>query len=107
MIRILKEAMGEGLRFMEDLKKRSEIGQKDVTKVVDEIIAAIKEKGDEALVYYTKKFDSAAIEKENLKVTAEEIQEAYRNIDKEFIEAVMEAKANIIDFHEKQKETLG
>ncbi len=103
MIRILKEASGECLKFMEELKKRADMEQKDVTKVVDDILLNIREKGDEALIGYTRKFDCPVMEKENLKVTEAEIKAAYDLADKEFIEALKEAKDNIVDFHEKQK----
>jgi histidinol dehydrogenase len=103
MIRILKEASGEGLNFMEELKKRADMEQKDVTRVVEEILHNIREKGDEALIGYTRKFDCPVMEKENLKVTEAEIKAAYGLADKEFIEALKEAKDNIADFHEKQK----
>lgn len=103
MIRILKESLGEGLAFMEELKKRAEMEQKDVNSVVENILSEIKTKGDEALLTYTRKFDCPTMEVSNLKVTSAEIEAAYSEADAEFIEALKEAKDNIEDFHEKQK----
>lgn len=71
-----------------------------VEAIVADIINNVKGNGDKALKEYSLKFDGADIE--NLRVTAEEIEAAYKNEDKAFIETLETAKANIWAFHEKQ-----
>lgn len=73
----------------------------DVTLAVTEILNAVKTKGDSALYYYTEKFDKAKLS--SLKVTKEEIDNAYEEVDENFIKILEKAAQNIKEFHKKQK----
>ena len=73
----------------------------DVEKTVAEIIANVREKGDEALFEYTERFDGASLS--SLAVSEEEIEEAFSEVDGEFVEVLRKAAKNIRKFHEKQK----
>ena len=63
----------------------------------------VKENKDEAIFYYTKKFDKFDLNKDNITVTEEETKEAYEEIDPALLEVIRKAKENIKNFHEKQK----
>ncbi len=82
------------------LKKRSEGVNKDVTKAVSEIIAAVSEKGDEAVKYYTEKFDGKA--PEALEVPISLAKEAADKADEFFLASLKEAASNIRKFHARQ-----
>ena len=71
-----------------------------VESIVADIIANVRANGDAALREYSLKFDKADIK--NLRVTAEEIEEAYANEDPALIATLETAKNNIRNFHEKQ-----
>ena len=71
-----------------------------VEAIVSDIIANVRANGDKALREYSLKFDGSC--PENLRVTQEEIDSAYENEDKAFIETLETAKKNIWAFHEKQ-----
>ncbi len=71
-----------------------------VESIVADIIANVRENGDAALREYSLKFDKAEIG--NLRVTAEEIEEAYASEDPALIATLETAKKNIWNFHEKQ-----
>jgi len=73
----------------------------NVEDTVAEIIRNVRERGDAALFEYTEKFDKASLS--SLKVSAEEIDEAFSLVEPEFIEIIKKAAANIRKFHEKQK----
>ena len=73
---------------------------KDVSNIVKEIIEKVKTEGDSALREYSLKFDG--VELDNLKVTKEEIDEAFSLVDKDFIESLKRASKNIKAFHKKQ-----
>ena len=86
-----------------NLLKRSPNNYESYTESVNDILAEVKEKGDEAVFEFTKQFDGATITPENIQVTQEEIDEAYNKIeDKELIDIIRKAIANIKDHHEKQ-----
>lgn len=84
------------------LLKRSPAQYTEYESKVNEILANIRENGDKALFDYTAKFDGFNLTPENIKVTRAEIEEAYTKLDKEYIEVLKEAAANIRKFHEKQ-----
>ncbi len=56
------------------------------------------------LFEYTKNFDKADINADNIVVTEAEIEEAYSLVDPELIEVIRKAIVNIRSFHEKQKQ---
>ena len=72
----------------------------DVEDIVADIIANVRQNGDRALLEYTEKFDGASLD--SLLVTKEEINEAIALVDKEFMDILTKAAANIRKFHEKQ-----
>lgn len=69
---------------------------------VREILQNVRERGDEALIEYTARFDRAELTPETLRVSAEETEQAYREVDGEFVTAIRRARDNIADFHRKQ-----
>ncbi len=84
------------------LLKRSPNNYSEYEKVVADIITNVRERGDEAVFDYTKKFDKWDINAENIRVTETEIDEAYKEIDSRFVEAMKKSAANIEAFHKKQ-----
>ncbi len=72
----------------------------NVTDTVAEILCNVRERGDEALLEYTEKFDHARLE--SLLVTEEETEEAMRQVEPEFLAILERAAANIRKFHSRQ-----
>lgn len=89
--------------LLEDLLKRSPNQYGQYEKGVREILKQVKSRGDEAVFEYTKKFDGAKTDASNIRVTAEEIREAYRLIDPSLVEVMRRALCNIRAYHEKQR----
>lgn len=83
------------------IQKRSDTQHPDVTKAVLNILESVKTDGDQALINYTKQFDHVFLT--SLEVTSDEINAAYAQVDKAFIDNMEQAKENIIFFHEAQK----
>ena len=80
--------------------KRSEQDVNNVLDTVSEILNNVKKNGDVALKSYTEKFDGVLID--DLKVTDDEIKEAYDSLDETLLIALKQAAANIEKFHKKQ-----
>ena len=72
----------------------------DYLMTVREVIEDVRQNGDEALLRYTEKWDGAKLE--SLKVSKEEVDEAYAKFDKQLIGDLEEAAANIRAFHTEQ-----
>ena len=89
---------------LEEIKNRGAIMEGDYLQIASDIIADVRKRGDTALFEYTKKFDKFDINKENIKVSRKEIEEAYKNTDEKLIEAIKKAKENILSFHKMQME---
>lgn len=88
--------------LLEDLLKRSPNSYAQYEASVQEILDTVREKRDEALSAYTKKFDKAEINADNILVTEEEVQEAYAQIDENLLRIVRRALQNIETYHQKQ-----
>lgn len=100
--------------------KSEDINKKDITKLiprtqsqlegikedVENIIKNVKNNGNDALLEYTEKFDGVKLQESNIKVSQSEIADAYDQIDSALLEALREAKRNLINFHEAQKSKL-
>lgn len=100
MVKISKFSY-ENPRYFNLLKRRSNIPV-EVETTVREILKNVKEKGDEALYFYMKKFDNVDINKIGLFVTEKEFTNAKENVSEEFKEAVQKACDNLFRFHKKQ-----
>lgn len=89
---------------LEDLLKRSPNSYGEFEGRVAEIIQNVKNNRDQAVFDYTKRFDGADIGPENIRVTEEEIREAYEQVDKSLVEVIRKALINIRSYHEKQRQ---
>ena len=85
-----------------NLLKRSPNNYGKFEFAVAEILAKVKREGDEALFTYTKQFDKVEINKDTIRVTEEEIKEAYDTIDPALLDVIRKALVNIRTYHEKQ-----
>ena len=103
-MKILKLDNDSKKNLLEDLLKRSPNNYGQYAGVVDEVLSNVKNNGDKALFEYTKKFDKATITPENIRVTQEEIEEAYTLVDKNLVRVIRKALVNIKEYHEKQKQ---
>ena len=90
--------------LLKSLLKRSPINYREQEDAVNNILTNVKDNGDLALFEYTEKFDKVKLTAETIKVTDEEIAEAYEQVDDELIRVIRLAMKNIEDYHEMQKE---
>lgn len=89
--------------LIDKILSRSQLEHGDAQSTVDEILRDVKTNGDSALFALTKKFDNADINETNILVTKEEIEKAYKEVDKDLIEVIRKAKTRIEEYHSKQK----
>ncbi len=90
--------------ILSNLLKRSPDNYGTYEATVKEIVEDVHVNKDAALFKYTEKFDKAIINAENIKVTKEEIEDAYKSVDANLLEIIRKAIANIKEYHEKQKQ---
>ena len=90
--------------LLEDLLKRSPNHYGTYEKDVAEILGRVKREGDAAVFEYTRRFDGADTDASNIRVTEEEIREAYQLVDSSFLDVLRKALHNIRIYHEKQRQ---
>lgn len=69
---------------------------------VKAILADVSSRGDAAVLEYTARFDGAELTQETLRVSEEEIAQAYAQVDPEVLASLRVAKERIEAFHQKQ-----
>ena len=88
----------------DEILSRPTFDNKQLLKQVGKILQDVRQKGDTAVKKYTKKFDGIALRK--MQVDAKEIKKAEALISIELKQAIDHAYANILLFHNTQKETV-
>lgn len=92
------------MKIMKKACQRTEEDRRNLTKTVEVMIDYVREQKDAALKEYNLKFDGCT--RETLRVSKEEIQEAYSRLTAQEIEDLKAAAANIRAFSQAQKETV-
>ena len=88
--------------ILDDLLKRSPNNYSQYEEKVNEIIGKVKTERDQALFEYTLKFDKFVLTEDNIKVTGQEIDEAYKKLDPKLVDVIRKSAENIRTFHTKQ-----
>lgn len=102
-MRIIKLTKETRKNILEELLKRSPDHYQGYEERVNAIIQNVKQNGDQAVFAYTKQFDQVEINASNVRVTTQEIEEAYDKVDQKLLEVIRKALVNIRSYHEKQK----
>lgn len=88
--------------LLRDLLQRSPQSYGSYEAVVAEIVEAVRKDGDKAVFSYTEQFDHFPLSADNIKVTREEIEQAYKELPAELVAVYKKSAENIRIFHEKQ-----
>lgn len=86
------------------LLDRSSMNNERELSAVKTIIADVRARGDAAVLEYTKLFDGARLSAHQLRVTQDEIDEAYESVSPELLDTMRRSAQNITAFHELQKQ---
>lgn len=100
-MQIIEDSLDQLLKQVA-IRTNAVANREEVEKSVREIIANVIKDGDQAVKMYEQKFDN--VELESLKVTQQEIDDAYEATDDTVIKALELAKANITSFHQMEVE---
>lgn len=90
--------------ILKNMLKRSPDSYPKQEAAVAEILKNVRQSGDAALFEYTRKFDGAELCAENLPVSKEEEEEAYRQTDPALLGVIRRAIERIRKFHEHEKQ---
>jgi histidinol dehydrogenase len=104
MITPVRTTTEAGQKAIHQLLQRYREGGAECSAAVAEILAAVRARGDAALLEYTRRFDAPNFQLEQLKVTAEEFAAAEKEVDDAFRETLALAVERLQFFHEQELE---
>ena len=84
------------------LESRSQENNEEIDFEVKNIISEVKKRGDEALFYFSKKFDGVDLYESNLLISRELRNEYKNKIDLTSLKSFETAIDNVTNFHQKQ-----
>lgn len=93
------------MRELKPARNRTEEDRRALMQTVEQMIEQVRKQGDNALLEYNQRFDQCG--RQALRVSQEEIAQAYEMIDAEELESIRKAAANIRAFAQAQRETVG
>ncbi|MDT8444923.1 MAG: histidinol dehydrogenase [Desulfuromonadales bacterium] len=105
MIRFLRFSDAGFAETFAEITARGETPPAGVVQTVQEILADVRKRGDDALCEYTERFDRLKLEAGTLEVSALEIEQALAAVDSDTLATLQLAADRIAAFHNKQKET--
>lgn len=92
----------ENKKEIEKIINRSKLDMESTFDEVRQIIKNVRERGDSAIIEYTKKFDNFDLTSENIHISKNKIKDAYSNVSDKLINALKHAHRNIEKFHKEQ-----
>ena len=89
------------IKELKPSKKRTEEDRSRLMATVGDIIADVRMNGDAALMEYNRRFDGC--ERTALRISEQEIRDAYDKVSAQEIEDIKKAAANIENFAKAQR----
>ena len=93
------------IKELKPSKKRTEEDRSRLMATVGDIIADVRMNGDAALMEYNRRFDGC--DRTALRISEQEIRDAYDKVSAQEIEDIKKAAANIENFAKAQRATVG
>ncbi len=103
MLQLIYYNTEEGNKLIKQILNRSQLEYGNVQEDVNNILEDVKMNKNKAIFKYTSKFDKVDLNENTIKVTQDEIDYAYTQVDKNLIEVIKKSAIRIRDFHQKQK----
>ncbi|MFC1845114.1 histidinol dehydrogenase [Thermodesulfobacteriota bacterium] len=104
IIKPIKTATSAGQELVKKLLNRCQEADTGCSNTVTEILAAVREKGDEALLGYIRQFDAPDFQLDQLKVSQEEFDRAHTQVEQPFKNTLSLAVERLQFFHEQELE---
>lgn len=101
-MKIIKYTDSQFKQTVDDLVNRCDVDFSAQDDTVRDIIKAVRDEGDAALLRLTNHFDRTQYRREELEVSRAEIDAAYKKVGDAELEALKIAAENIRKFHERQ-----
>ncbi|MCI5192897.1 MAG: histidinol dehydrogenase [Candidatus Electrothrix sp. AU1_5] len=103
-IRIENYATDQGKKSMDSLRDRFALADSNCAQTVTDILDQVRNRGDEAVLEYTRRFDAPELSLKAFKVSKEEFSKAAEAVDNDFMTTLSFAAERIRLFHEREME---
>jgi len=104
LIKPVKVTSEEGERVISALLHRFQPADDSCRETVAGILTAVRERGDAAVLEYTRKFDAPDLTLVDMQVSTAEMLAAYELVDEAFLETLAVAIERVQGFHEREME---
>src|SRR5262245_5773379 len=102
LMRIIDLSSGLDFKQIDELLSDDDDEQRTTEEAVQEIVADVRRRGDEALCEYTRRFDEHDLTSASIRVSSAEISELAAGADDELVDILKKAAQNVREFHEQQ-----
>lgn len=102
MLRIINQLSEARVELRRICDRTHDIQVADKEAAVREIVEAVRQRGDEAVLHYTEKFDRQRLTAETLKIDGAQLDAAYQQISQDLLKAIQKACKNIERFHRQR-----
>lgn len=102
MLRIINQLSEARVELRRICDRTHDIQVADKEAAVREIVEAVRQRGDEAVLHYTEKFDRQRLTSETLKIDGAQLDAAYQQISQDLLKAIQKACKNIERFHRQR-----
>jgi histidinol dehydrogenase len=99
-----KASTDTGKEILANLYNRFQLADPKCQEIVTDILLQIRTRGDDALLEYSRKFDSPDMTLASIKASQAEMDNAYSLVDDAILSSIRLAKERIFEFHEHEKE---
>ena len=104
VMRTLKSSAADFTEQLKALVPVQSLPDADTIKTVAGILAQVRQRGDAALLEYTRRFDNRAAQLSDLEIEVKSLETFRRRVSPDLLEAMQEAAARIEDYHRRQKQ---
>ncbi len=102
-MKIIDSAQKDVVTELKRIINRGETATEEVAAAVKSVVERVRKEGDPAVLEYTEKFDKTKLTLKDIRVSPDDIKNAYAKVETGKVEALKLASQNIRAFHEKQK----
>jgi histidinol dehydrogenase len=103
MIRLLSTQQADFARQFAAIRERGAAASAAVEAQTQRIVAAVRRRGDRAVLEFTRRFDGVTLSPASMRVGAEEIAAAQRHVSAPALRALRLAARRIAAFHRRQR----
>src|SRR6185503_11734703 len=102
-MRIIDLSAGLDFKQIDELLAGATDDDSNIERIVSDIVADVRRRGDQAVCDYTRRFDEQELTPATIRVSEAEIHELASGADDELVEILRKAAFNVREFHSQEK----